>query len=73
MDGITARFSEFEFYDIESDCDMVKLMCITSIGTWSTNVQASKASTLREMRKAFGEYVEESIHAGDQPHEVVFQ
>ena len=70
MEALTVRFLENEYYDIEQDVDVVKMMAITPTGTWSAQTPLDKKTQGR--RKEFREYVLEKIYEGELPCEVEF-
>ena len=71
MDGsITVRFLETQSYDISKDCEVVRLMATTSLGTYYADVELESPKTLREMRKSFKEAAIEMIQSGQQPCEM---
>lgn len=61
---ITARMQEFEYYDPMTDSEMVRLMCVTSVGTWFTEVEMSQGSRMREAKRQFQQHVMADIDAG---------
>lgn len=69
MDGLTVRFLENEYYDIEQDIDVVRLMAVTPMGTWSGITPSSQAKV---RRKEFKDYVLEQMYSGAEPCEVEF-
>ena len=70
MDAVTVRWSEYQYYCIDRDKEIVRLMATTGKGTWVAEVEIGLASILRRDRAAFKEYVLE--HIEDQPEELEF-
>jgi hypothetical protein len=70
VDGLTVRFLENEYYDIDQDAEVIKLMAITGKGTWCAETRAGKGSAAK--RKEFQDYVLEQMYKGEQPCEVEF-
>ena len=66
---LTVRFCEHQRYDITLDEERVLLMAITPTGTFSADVPADP-KRLRSSRKAFEDYVFQSMALHHAPHEV---
>ena len=62
------RFTETERYDVLSDQQVVRLMCITDTGTYHIEVPADDG--LRQRRAEFKQMVLQSIDAGIPPCEL---
>ncbi len=65
---LTVRFLENDYYDIELDVDVVKMMAITGTGTWCA--EAPRDKQLYSKRKAFKEWVVDQMEQGVLPCEV---
>jgi len=63
----TLRVEEFEFYDINDDAEKTRVMAITDVGTWFTDLeQPTKVD-----RESFMQYVLGALQIGLEPCEVV--
>ncbi len=60
---------EYQYYDINLDAQVVRLMATSTSGTWHAVVPVDSARKLRERREAFKTYVLGCIQAGLEPHE----
>ena len=67
---ITARLSDFEFYDPMTDTERVRMMMITSVGTWFTDVEINAGSKMRAARKEFQDAVLEAMAEQELPGEI---
>ena len=70
---ITARFEEYEFYDILTDEEKVRIMCITNLGTWHTEVKMDSGAMMRSARQKFKEAVMQDMQYGKPPSEIWLQ
>lgn len=72
MDAVTLRFEEFQRYDITLDCEVVTLMGITNMGTYTGTVQVleNEPGKLRAHRRMFQEGVLKAIEEGVPPHDI---
>jgi len=66
---VDVRFSEYRYWDIDSDSHKVKLMATNGLGTYVMDAPIYGAASLRENRKNFQEYVEKCLIDGIPPHE----
>lgn len=66
---LSIRFCEQDRYDPLKDEEVTRLMCITNIGTWHTEVPRAKVKT---HRAAFKTYVLEAMSLNQPPREVNF-
>ncbi len=66
-DPLTVRFCEESFYDIQNDLEVVRLMAVTGLGTWSM-VVPQKAR--RGKKAEFKDYVLEQMYSGTLPCEL---
>ena len=68
--AVTLRMEEWHRYDIDSDQQVVRLLGITGVGTFTAEFGVGSSQELREKRKSFREYVLECMDKGIAPHEV---
>ena len=68
MNPVSVRFQEYEWYDINTDRDTLRLEAVTNIGTFHADVDANAG--VAALRRAFATYVYESLALGHAPHEV---
>ena len=64
------RFNEYQRYDIQQDCEVVRFMGVTDGGTFHTEVPMRSTRQLRETRNNFKERVIELMQDGREPCEV---
>ncbi len=69
---LTVSFSEFAYYDIDADAEVVKLMGTTGRGTYELEVLAKSAGYLRAWRNKFKEQVVDWMEKGVMPWEAVW-
>ena len=67
----TVRFSEFESYDINDDCEKVMYMATTSTGSFFATAPIDKDQVKR--KKQFKEKVLELMGQGLEPGEIQFE
>jgi len=65
-----ARFTEYQRYDINRDCEVTQFCVSISTGTYHMEAPVKEGMTLREMRNKFRERVQEMISDGLPPQEV---
>ena len=66
---VTLRWQDYHYYDVECDENVIRLMAITNIGTWWTElVEGMRGNVAR--RRAFKEAVIRRIEAGETPEYV---
>jgi len=73
----TLRFESFEFYDINDDAEKVRLLALTNIGTWFTDIRIDDQTVLHNDKverreKLFREYVYNALACKLEPAEVCF-
>lgn len=65
--AITVRFQEEQHYDITQDCDVVRFMATTSLGSYWTEFPVDGPRALRRDRVRFKELAVQCIQAGLLP------
>ena len=73
MDAVTVRFSEYEYYDICVDRDVLRFMATTGLGTYSDEIVIESARQVREQKQAFRDRVTDLMQRGIAPHEVEYE
>ena len=69
----TCRFEQYDYYDIMEDVEKSRIMCITNIGTWHTDIVVKSSGQVRQAKQAFQEYVLGALQIGLEPGEVVME
>ena len=64
---VIVRFLESQSYDINLDAEVVRLMAMTSSGSYWTDVTLEGPRSLRRDRQEFKETVVDLIQAGQPP------
>ncbi len=64
---ITARFQEEQHYDINLDCEVVRFMVTTSMGSYWTETPLEGPRALRRDRERFKELAVQCIQNGLLP------
>ena len=64
------RFTEFERYDINRDCDVVRFMATTPKGSFYAEVPILGPKSYRTLKERFKEQAIEYIQSGYDPGEV---
>jgi len=67
----TLRVEEFEFYDINDDTEKVRVMAITDVGTWFTDLEHTTGDDKRTDKESFMKYVLGALQLGLEPSEVI--
>lgn len=67
---IPVRFQECQRYDIQLDAEVMLLMAMTPLGTYSTEVRMDSPKKLRESRLQFREKAIDLIVSGASPCKV---
>jgi hypothetical protein len=65
------RWSEYEYYDVHTDSDVVRMMGTTSVGTYFAKVHKDGPISVRMKRQAFRDLVLNMMDDGNPPCEVV--
>lgn len=68
--AVTVRFSESESYDIFRDCDVVRFMATTQLGSYWADVPIEGPMGKRRDREKFKSLAVEYIRAGALPCEI---
>lgn len=64
MKPITVRFQEEQHYDINQDCEVVRFMATTSLGSYWTELPLDGPRSLRRDRTRFKELAVQCIQSG---------
>ena len=64
------RFIETERYDISIDSEVIRLIAITGLGSYSAEIPVDNPKEVRRKRQEFKDYVLECMEKGLEPHEV---
>jgi len=67
---ITLSFSDYEYYDPNTDREVLRMMATTPTGTYYADVHNEPGKKQRERRQAFKEYVLGCLAAKQPPHEI---
>ena len=70
MDHVAVRFIETERYDISIDSEVIRLIAITGLGSYSAEIPVDNPKEVRRKRQEFKDYVLECMEKGLGPHEV---
>lgn len=62
-------FTEWQYYDIMRDAEVVRFNATTEQGTWTAETAFQSGKDLKARRDAFKQYVAQSIQQGDEPFE----
>lgn len=63
---LTVSWSEYEYYDIEHDMDVVRMMAVTGTGTWFTDIECA-ARGMASARKRFQQLVLQKMVTPAEP------
>ncbi len=69
-DTLTIRFHETQWFDVACDCELVRLMATSSVGTWHATVDYTTTGNLRCDREAFKVTVLGEMQMGLEPKEI---
>lgn len=64
------RFNEYERYDIQQDCQVIRFMGVTNAGTYHAEFPVISSRQLRELRHQFKEAVVQRMQDGVEPQEI---
>ncbi len=64
---LVARFVEAERYDILRDCDVVRFMAVTDVGSYHCEIPINGPEALRRKRQLFKERAAEYMITGARP------
>ena len=70
MTHVAVRFTETERYNVFIDSEVIRLVAITGLGSYSAEIPVDSPKEVRRKRQEFKEYVLECIEGGIEPHEV---
>lgn len=70
MKPITVRFQEEQHYDINQDCEVVRFMATTSLGSYWTEIPVEGSQSLRRDRVRFKELAVQCIQGGLIPSHI---
>lgn len=70
MSPITVRFQETMHYDINLDCDVVRFIATTSMGSYWTEIPIEGPMALRRDRVRFKEMAVQCIQGGMIPSRI---
>lgn len=68
--SILVRFTEFQRYDINRDCEVTQFCASISTGTYHTEIPVAEGAPLRVKREQFKDKVAELIQKGVGPQQV---
>lgn len=68
--AITVRFQEEQHYDVTQDCEVVRFMATTSLGSYWTEIPIDGPRALRRDRVRFKEMAVQCIQAGLLPNRI---
>ena len=69
MDAMTVRWSEYEYYDVNEDANVVQFQAITPLGTWCVDVIPESSRSYRRYKQAFQETITQLMVDGHKLYE----
>ncbi len=67
---LAVRFNEFPRYDIQQDCEVIRFVGVTDMGTFHTELPIVGSRKLRETREHFKDEVIKRMSEGEMPQEI---